>query len=138
MTARSDVLFITDKTKLLKSALGQKRRSAVGRTRPVFPHYPDIFSASWHVSNLHRTGSRCLLDHLVGAGEKGRRDFEADRISSLEVDHKIEAGGLVEGNFSRSGAFQNLRNLAGSSAGDVVRKIDRISHQSPDLDEFAI
>src|SRR5882757_5248090 len=37
MTARSDVLFITDKTKLLKSALGQKRRSAVGRTRPVFP-----------------------------------------------------------------------------------------------------
>src|SRR6266581_8153420 len=37
MTARSDVFFITDKTKLLKSALGQKRRSAVGRTLPVFP-----------------------------------------------------------------------------------------------------
>jgi hypothetical protein len=30
MTARSDVLFITDKTKLLKSALGQKAKYSLG------------------------------------------------------------------------------------------------------------
>src|SRR6266478_2654626 len=50
---------------------------------------------------------------------------------------KIETRGLVKRNVSRSAALQNLRNLAGNSAVGV-RKIDRISHQSPDLDEFAI
>ncbi len=35
------------------------------------------------------TGSRCLLDHVVGAGEESRRDFEAKRLGSLEVDPKI-------------------------------------------------
>src|SRR5882762_8209277 len=83
------------------------------------------------------TGSRCLLDHVVGAGEESRRDFEAKRLGSLEVDPKIETRGLVKRNVSRSAALQNLRNLAGNSAVGV-RKIDRISHQSPDLDEFAI
>src|ERR1700720_1450465 len=84
-----------------------------------------------------KTGSRCLLDHLVGAGDESRRDFEPDCLGSAEVDHKIETGGLVKGDLSRPDAFQNLRNLAGNPAVDV-RKIDRISHQSPGLDEFAI
>ena len=38
------------------------------------------------------TGSRCLLDHVVGPGEESRRHFEAERLGSLEVDHKIETG----------------------------------------------
>jgi hypothetical protein len=67
-------------------------------------------------SHCALSGSRCLLDRFVGAGEESRRDFEAERLGSLEVDHKIETGRLVKGNFSRSGAFQNLRNLAGDAA----------------------
>ena len=61
------------------------------------------------------TGSRCLFDHVVGPGEESRRQFEAERLGSPQVDHKIGTGGLVKGNFCRSGAFQNLHNLAGRS-----------------------
>jgi hypothetical protein len=37
-----------------------------------------------------------LFNHLVGAGEEGRRHFEADRSRSLEIDHKLELGWLLE------------------------------------------
>jgi hypothetical protein len=71
MTARSDVLFITDKTKLLK--LGQSRRS---------DHGPDT-SELLHRSKEPRYS---IFNHLVGLSKQQRRHIGAEHLYVLEVD----------------------------------------------------
>jgi hypothetical protein len=36
-----------------------------------------------------------LFDHLIGAGEQCRRDFQAERLSGLEVDNELEFSRLL-------------------------------------------
>jgi hypothetical protein len=37
------------------------------------------------------------FNHLVGAGKKGRWDFEAERFAGLQVDHQLELGDYSTG-----------------------------------------
>src|SRR5260370_25861244 len=94
MTARSDVLFITDKTKLLKSALGQKRRSAVGRTLPVFPT-TRTYLVPVGMSQTCRGGHRAShLPRLILTNEKPRHIGRGFTWNPKLIDQAGDASGL--------------------------------------------
>ena len=54
---------------------------------------------------------RPLLDHLVGAGEQRGRDGNSERFGSLEIDHQLELGRLLNRKIGRLCAFENLVNV---------------------------
>ena len=41
---------------------------------------------------MHRSKSRLLFNHLVGAGEQSRRDNKPERFGRLQVDDKLKLG----------------------------------------------
>src|SRR6266516_2972751 len=51
------------------------------------------------------------FDHFVGAREHGRRHLDAERLSSPEVDGKLEFGRLLNRQVSRLGAFQDAIDI---------------------------
>src|SRR5437016_3891814 len=63
--------------------------------------------------NLHTTGlmhrSKKLrsFDHLVGKREQRRRDFDAERLRGLEIDHQLEFARLYHGQVGGLFASQN-------------------------------
>ena len=58
------------------------------------------------------------FDHLVGAADQRQRNGEAERLSSLQVDDKLDFGGLLDRQIGRLLAFENL---AGVATGQTVR-----------------
>jgi hypothetical protein len=60
-----------------------------------------------------------LFDHLIGAAEQHRWQFEAERFRSLEIDAQLEFGRLVKRDISRISAFKNLIDEVGEAARNV-------------------
>src|SRR6516164_4809127 len=56
------------------------------------------------------------FDHLVGAREYGCRDFQAERLRGLEVDHQLELGRRLHWQVSGLLAFEDAVDVAGRAA----------------------
>jgi hypothetical protein len=65
---------------------------------------------AWRVFLREREG---LLDHLVGAGEEGGRDFEANCARAQHVDDKLVVRRLLDREIRRLGTLEDLVDVVG-------------------------
>src|SRR6266508_5352796 len=57
-----------------------------------------------------------LLNHLVRPQQDGLSYGEAERLGSLEVDHELKCGGLLDGHLRRVGALQDPVDVPGGES----------------------
>src|SRR5258707_9106006 len=83
-----------------------------------------IWGTAVRIRSMNGSGAFLFKD-LVGAGEKGRRDFDTKRFRRFEIDGKQEFGGLLNRKLSRFGAFQNSIDIVGAATrqGEQVRAV---------------
>src|SRR5262245_46494552 len=69
------------------------------------------------------------LDHLVRAGEHGRRNFEPERFSGLEIDHRLVLVWRLNRQVGWLLALEDAIDVAGRAA-ELVREIGPIGDET--------
>src|SRR5215472_10445442 len=77
-----------------------------------------------------------LIDHLVGACGAAGRHFEPEYFGSLEVDNKLELGGLIDRQIGGLLALENPGDIEPSAA-IAIRDIIAVAHQPTLFDKFS-
>src|SRR5206468_781206 len=83
-------------------------------------------SADYRAGEFDGRGSRgkhALLNHLVSPLEERLRDRQAKRFGSLEVDHQLELRRLLDRQFTRLRAFQDLVHIQYTAARRGMSKV---------------
>src|SRR6266436_2354418 len=82
----------------------------------------------WHV-DAARGPSTPSFDHLVGGGEQRRRNFQAERLGGLKIDHKLK---LVRLHYWQVSGFGALKDFSGVYAHLAIRlnEAGGVAHQA--------
>src|SRR5436189_2369969 len=95
---------------------------AVYASQPLSPVTPQHSLPSGRYSllgpdfrRLDRTSLRLAhsLDHLVGAGEQRRRDFEAERLRGFKIEHQLELDRGLDRKLAWLLTFEDAVDVAG-------------------------
>src|SRR5262245_8726633 len=76
-----------------------------------------------------------LLDHLVGAGEQGRRHGEAEQFRRLQVDSELELGRLRHRQVGWPGALEDAACIDADLA-IHVGGVSAVAHEPAGLDKL--
>jgi hypothetical protein len=80
--------------------------------------------------NRLRQQHSCSFDDLVGAGEHGRWDVDAERLGRFEVDYKVELGRSLYWQIGWVSPVKNLIYVRRSTR-KKISKVDPVESQPP-------
>src|SRR6516165_4992916 len=86
---------------------------------------------------LSATTDITLFDHIVGASEELRWDFQAERLRGFEVDHQLEFSCLYDRHVDRPLTIENAAGV-GAGLAILVGEARSVAYKPTDLSKFAI
>src|SRR6516164_6731733 len=85
---------------------------------------------------MHCNKKGVLFDHLVGTGKQHWRHFEAERLSSFQIDDQFETRWLLHWQIRRIVTAENAAGINADLA-IYVRNADTVAYQAACRSKFA-